>query len=67
MAYNHVYMTPTASGTDGTQEHTGLHLIFVTLNATNSEESTPIKLASWHYKSKLGLVISSVIGATIDM
>ena len=47
MAYIHVYMTPTAGGTDGTQvsEGTGLQPISVTLNATNNEESTPIKLA----------------------
>ena len=47
MAYIHVYMNPTAGGTDGTQvsEGTGLQPISVTLNATNNEESTPIKLA----------------------
>ena len=47
MAYIHVYMTPTAGGTDGIQvsEGTGLQPISVTLNATNNEESTPIKLA----------------------
>ena len=47
MAYIHVYTTPTASGTDGTlvSEGTGLQPITVTLNATNNEESTPIKLA----------------------
>ena len=47
MAYIHVYTTPTAGGTDGTQvsEGTGLQPITVTLNATNNEESTPIKLA----------------------
>ena len=47
MAYIHVYITPTAGGTDGTHvsEGTDLQPISVTLNATNNEESTPIKLA----------------------
>ena len=48
MAYYHIYKNnPTAGGTDGTQvsESTGLNPISVTLNATNNEESIPIKLA----------------------
>ena len=48
MAYIHVYKNnPTATGTDGTQvsEGDGTQAISITLNATNNEESAPIKLA----------------------
>lgn len=48
MAYIHTYQgTVTSGGTDGTQvsENTGLAPIIVTLNATNNEESSAIKLA----------------------
>lgn len=48
MAYIHVYQgNPTANGTDGTQvsEGTGTAAISFTLNASNNEEGTPMKLA----------------------
>ena len=69
MAYIHVYMTPTAGGTDGTQvsEGTGLQPISVTLNATNNEESTPIKLAlrcDSGFQTN-GNITVSVVGTTL--
>lgn len=48
MAYIHVYQgNPTAGGTNGTQvsEGTGTAPVSVSLNASNNEESAPIKLA----------------------
>ena len=68
MAYIHVYMTPTAGGTDGIQvsEGTGLQPITVTLNATNNEESTPIKLAlrcDSDYQTS-GNITLSLVGTT---
>ena len=69
MAYIHVYMTPTASATDGTQvsEGTGLQPISVTLNATNNEESTLIKLAlrcDSGFQTN-GNITVSVVGTTL--
>ena len=69
MAYIHVYTTPTAGGTDGTQvsEGTGLQPISVTLNATNNEESTPIKLAlrcDSDFQTN-GNITISVVGTTL--
>ena len=69
MAYIHVYTTPTAGGTDGTQvsEGTGLQPISVTLNATNNEESTPIKLplrCDSGFQTN-GNITISVVGTTL--
>ena len=66
MAYIHVYQgNPTANSTDGTQvsEGTGAVAITFTLNASNNEEGTPMKLAVW---CESGYQITSA-GVTVTM